>query len=273
MRYLRGIIYFYLNSSLINIFIGVSYLKFWKNSWANQINGTDGSWFPPLYKKDLQSERLYLFSTDVCRSLYAKFEDHSSVLDIPTEIFSIPAELFVNSSINPDNAAFGLNVSGIFDVSICRQGAPVFISFPHLLYADDEYKSRVDGIAPDANVHRTLFEIEQHTGLVLNAQKRLQINVLIKPDRLIDDFRLVKEVILPAIWINESTTINQKSADDLNNQVLRLFVIVRWISILLIPLGIILFIMMIVIFTKRRSQYNSARLLFAESHNTIASHN
>jgi len=272
MRYLRGIIYFYLNSSLINIFIGVSYLKFWKNSWANQINGTDGSWFPPLYNKDLSSTRLYLFSTDVCRSLYAKFENHSSVLDIPTEIFSIPAELFVNSSVNPDNAAFDLNISGILNVSRCRQGAPVFISFPHLLYANDDYKSRVDGLTPDANIHRTVFEVEQHTGLVLNAQKRLQINVLIQPDRLIDQFRLVKEVILPAIWINESTTIDQKTADELNNQIFRLFVIVRWVSILLIPFGVILFIIMIIIFTKRRSQSNAARLIVTESHNSIAYH-
>lgn len=217
---------------------------------------------------------MYLYSTDVCRSLYAKFDTHSSVLNIPTEIFAIPSELFVNSSVNPDNAAFGLNVSGVFDVSICRDGAPVFISFPHLLYADESVRGRVDGISPNEAEHRTLFEVEQHTGLVLNAQKRLQINVQIKPDIFIKDFKYVSPVILPAIWINESTIIDQSSADDLNNQVLRLFVIVRWVSIALIPTGVIIFILITVIIARRRSRYGiSTPLLFVESNNSLANPN
>jgi len=255
----------------MNIFLGLSYLPYWKTSWGNQINGTDGSWFPPLFNKDLTSERLYLYSTDICRSIYAKFERHSSVLNIPTEIFSVPSEVFLNYTLNPDNAAFGTKDSGVLDVSGCRQGAPVYISLPHLLYAADQYKNRLDGISPDSNIHRTVFEVEPHTGLVLNAQKRLQINVFVQPEQFIDDFKHVSEVILPAIWINESTTIDQKSADDLNNQILRYFTIIRWVSIVLIPMGVIIFIITIILFTKRRSEDESTPLLSAGVNNTIAS--
>jgi hypothetical protein len=257
--------------------IGVSSLPYWKTPYANQINGTDGSWFPPLYNKDVSSQRLYLFSTDVCRSLYAKFAGHSSVLSIPTESFSIPSEVFLNSTLNPDNAGFGSFDSGVLDVSSCRQGAPIFISLPHLLYASDRYKEKIDGIAPDSELHQTILEVEPHTGLVLNAQKRLQINVFIAPEQYIDDLKLVKEVILPAIWINESTTIDQKSADDLTNQVLRYFTIVRWVSIVLIPVGGIIIIITIVLLAKRRSRHTSISastpLLYADSHNSISSHN
>jgi hypothetical protein len=271
MSNLREIIYFHLNSSLINIFIGVSHVPYWKTIWANQINGTDGSWFPPLYKKDLQSERLYLYSTDICRSLYAKFEGHSSILNIPTERFSIPSEVFENATLNPDNADFGSNDSGVLDVSGCRDGAPIFISLPHLLYAADQYKKRIDGIVPDPDFHRTVLDVEPHTGLVLNAQKRLQINIHVQPEQYIPYLKEVKDVILPAIWINESTTIDQKSADDLNNQVLHYFVIVRWVSIALIPFGAIIFIITIILFQKHRSRSGaSIPLLHEESHNTIA---
>ncbi|CAF0969948.1 unnamed protein product [Adineta steineri] len=255
----------------INKWNGVSSLPYWRTPWGNQINGTDGSWFPPLINKDLQSERLYLYSTDICRSLYAKFERHSSVLNIPTESFSIPAEVFLNSTLNPDNIAFGTTDSGVLDVSVCRQGAPIYISLPHLLYAADQYKDRLEGIAPNADIHRTILEVEPHTGLVLSAQKRLQINVFLQREELIYDFKNIAEVILPAIWINESTTIDQKSADDLNNQVLRYFTIIRWVSTVLIPVGIILFITTLVLLKKRRSKDESTPLLYAGSSNTIAS--
>ena len=240
-------------------------MPYWKTPYGNQINGTDGSWFPPLFNKNFKTERLYLFSTDICRSVYAKYEDHSSVLNIPTEIFSIPAEVFLNSTLNPDNAAFGSYDSGVLNVSVCRQGAPIYISLPHLLYAADQYKNRVDGIAPDPNVHRTVLEVEPHTGLVLNAQKRLQVNVYLQSDRFFLDFRDVSEVILPAVWLNESTTIDQKSADDLNNQVLRYFTIVRWVSIVLIPVGVIILIITIVLFKKKRNvQDETTPLLYPE---------
>ncbi|CAF4728161.1 unnamed protein product [Rotaria sp. Silwood2] len=207
--------------------VGLSYLPYWKTLWGNKINGTNGSWFPPLINKDLQSERLYLYSTDICRSVYAKFEQHSSILKIPTELFSIPSEIFLNSTLNPDNIAFGTYDSGVLDV-----------------------------------------------GLVLSAQKRLQINVFLQPEPLIDDLKRISEVILPAIWINESTTIDQKSANDLNNQVLRYFTIIHWVSIVLISVGIVIFIITIAFFAKRRSQKNTfTPIVNPRSANSVTSDN
>ena len=254
-------------------FLGVSSLPYWKTDPTNQINGTDGSWFPPLYNRDFQSERLYLFSTDICRSVYAKFEAHSSVLDVPTETFSIPAEVFLNGTLNPDNAGFGTADSGVLNVAACKQGAPVFISLPHFLYAADRYANGVDGLGANALVHRTILQVEPHTGLVVSAQKRLQINVLIQPDAFIEQLQHISEVLLPAIWINESTSIDQKSADDLNGQVLRLFSITRWLSIGLICAGLLVLLTSIVFVKQRASQAKSTMLIQREINNSIASHN
>jgi hypothetical protein len=266
--------YAVMNIEHIHMFLllGVSLLPYWRTPWANKINGTDGSWIPPVFNTDFESQRVYLYSTQICRSVYAKFEIHSSVLDIPTERFSIPGEVFANSTINPDNAGFGTADSGVLDVSACNKGAPIFISLPHLLYAADRYKNQVDGINPDPAVHRTVLDIEPHTGLVISAQKRLQINVFLEPDGFIRDLAHISEVILPTIWINESTTIDQKSAHDLNNQVLRFFIIAKWVSVLLIGIGIVAFILTIVLYKRRRASTKPGALLNGSHRDTLASH-
>ena len=227
-------------------------LPYWRTPWANEINGTDGSWVAPMFQKDLNSVKVYLYSTQICRSLYAKFEKHSSVLDIDTEQFSIPSEVFLNATLYPDNIGFGTWDSGVLDVSACNKGAPVFISLPHFLYAAERYQNQIDGIHPDPEVHRTVLQIEPHTGLVVGAQKRLQINTYLRPDPFFEQLQNIPEVIFPSIWINESTTIDQKSADDLDRQVLRLFLIARWVSIAVIIIGAILISVGVVLLRRRR---------------------
>ena len=224
-----------------------------------------------MTNKNLQTLRLYLFSTDICRSVYGTFERHSSVLNIPTELFSIPPEVFLNATLNPDNIGFGTYDSGVLDASSCQEGAPIFISLPHFLYAADQYKDSVDGLTPDANLHRTLFEVEPHTGLVVDAQKRLQINVFVQPQQFIDDLKHVSEVILPAVWINESTTIDEKAKNDLNNQVLRYFTIVRWLSIILIPVGVVILAITTVVMKMCRFQNNLTSITDKISNDLVSS--
>lgn len=218
------------------------------------INGTDGSWVQPLYGKELADLRVYLYSTQICRSVYAKFEEESSVLDISTRQFSIPAEVFDNATLNPDNAAFGTYDSGILDVSVCNQGAPIIISLPHLLYAADTYREGVDGINPNPNYHRTVLQIEPHTGLVISAQKRLQINVNVTRMNNIEQLKNIHSVILPAMWINESTTIDQKSADDLGSQVLNFFSIIKWVSVGIIILGAVCIVISVTMYRRAISK-------------------
>ncbi|CAF4738907.1 unnamed protein product [Rotaria sp. Silwood1] len=250
----------------INKWNGGSYLTYWNSTQSNQINGTDGSWFPPLSTNKLQSERLYVFSTDVCRSIYLTFDGHSSVLNIPTETFSIPAEVFNNATLNPENAGFGNLDSGVLNVSTCQQGAPIILSFPHFLYAAEHYQAHIDGLAPDADAHRTVLQIEPHTGFVFNAQERIQINVYIEHDPLFDGLKNVPTLIMPAVWINESTVIDQKTADDFKSEVLRIFTIIRWLSIGLAIFGTIALFTVLLFLTKRQRQ-QKPRLLYAGLNN------
>lgn len=50
--------------------------------------------------------------------------------------------------------------SGLFNVSSCRFGAPVFMSFPHFYNADPFYSQQVDGMKPDKNKHEFFVALE-----------------------------------------------------------------------------------------------------------------
>ncbi|CAF3865416.1 unnamed protein product [Rotaria sordida] len=256
----------------INKWNGGSYLTYWNSTQSNQINGTDGSWFPPLSTDKLQSERLYVFSTDVCRSIYLTFDSHSSVLNIPTETFSLPAEVFNNATLNPENAGFGNLDSGVLNVSTCQQGAPIILSQPHFLYAAEHYQAHIDGLAPDADAHRTVLQIEPHTGFVLNAQERIQINVYLEHDPLFDGLKNVPTLIMPAVWINESTVIDQKTADDFKSEVLRIFTIIRWSSIGLVIFGTIALFTVLLFLTKRQRQRKPSLLYAGLNNEPVSNH-
>jgi len=62
------------------LFIELNYAKWWNidggykgSNACNQIEGTDGSQFHPDVKKD---EKLWIFSTDLCRSMFLTFQVH-----------------------------------------------------------------------------------------------------------------------------------------------------------------------------------------------------
>ena len=53
--------------------------------------------------------------------------------------------LFANGTIHPENSCFGSDLpTGMFDVSPCNFGAPVFISQPHFYQADSYYQRLLD---------------------------------------------------------------------------------------------------------------------------------
>ena len=67
------------------------------------LNGTDGRQFAPRVKK---SDKIYIFVIQLCRSLYITYDRELKDQDIDVYLFAIPQELFLNGSVNPDNAAF-----------------------------------------------------------------------------------------------------------------------------------------------------------------------
>jgi len=67
----------------------------------------------------------------------------------------------ITKSIDPTNDAYYMySPSGLVNLSMPDQGAPVFISLPHFLHADPWFVDRIDGLNPDVNKHECLINVE-----------------------------------------------------------------------------------------------------------------
>lgn len=218
-----------------------SSLDWWTTDECNMINGTNGASFHPVITKN---ETLYMFASDLCRSLYVVYEEDVTVKGIPGYRFSPPSKVFGNMTVNPDNTGFCVPPgnclgSGVLNVSVCKQGAPIIMSSPHFYQADDKYVEDIFGMKPNKELHQTAIDINPLTGIVLQAAKRLQINVFVEKLNVFSQTGNVSTVIFPVVWLNESALIDDGSAMKLKDVMLKQTVLVN-VPFMLIGLGILL---------------------------------
>ncbi|KAM6437617.1 platelet glycoprotein 4 isoform 3-T20 [Liasis olivaceus] len=240
----RGIILTYNNSRM---------LTYWK-SYCGMVNGTDGSSFPPFVSKD---DKLYLFSSDICRSSYGIFNSEQTVKDILLYRFSIPEALIASPSVNPDNMCFctdkeiseNCTMGGIIDISSCKEGTPVYITLPHFLHGSKQLFKNVEGMKPNVEEHTTFLDVEPITGFVMHFAKRLQLNLLVRPNSKITPLKKVNEsFVFPILWLNETATIGDEEAELFRSKVTSKIELLRLIQILLITIGSVMFLGFLIAF-------------------------
>ncbi|XP_032895706.1 platelet glycoprotein 4 isoform X1 [Amblyraja radiata] len=193
-------------------------LPFWNDSYCDMINGTDGSSFPPFLHNE---NKVFFFSSDICRSIYAEYEQKISVNGIPVHRFVIPPEALASYVENPDNHCYckdpaiseNCTFGGILGISACKEGKPIYISLPHFLYASDEIVNSINGMRPNKEEHETFLDVEPVTGFTLRIAKRIQINLMFKPSKKIEILRNIKEATyFPLLWLNETATVDDETA-------------------------------------------------------------
>uniref|UniRef100_A0A4W5RJX8 Scavenger receptor class B, member 1 n=1 Tax=Hucho hucho TaxID=62062 RepID=A0A4W5RJX8_9TELE len=148
----------YMDFAVIDQWKGKSSLGWWTTDECNMINGTNGASFHPVITKN---ETLYMFSSELCRSIYAIYEEESSVMGIPGYRFSPPSKVFANTTENagfcsPPGNCLG---SGVLQVSACKQDAPIVMSSPHFYQADEKFVKDIFGMKPDKKQHETIIDI------------------------------------------------------------------------------------------------------------------
>ncbi|XP_026195987.1 lysosome membrane protein 2c [Anabas testudineus] len=231
----------YQNFARVDTWNGKSSLNWWTSKECNMINGTNGASFHPVILKD---ETLYMFSSDLCRSLYALYEEDVTVKGIPGYRFVPPSMVFANLTVNPANEGFCVPAgkcmgSGLLNVSVCKNGAPIIMSSPHFYQADEKFVRDVLGMKPNKKQHETTIDINPLTGNILQAAKRLQINVYLEKIPTFSQTGDVRTVVLPVVYLNESVVIDDTSATKLKVVVVKEEVVVN-IPFMLIGLAIIL---------------------------------
>ncbi|KAL9852873.1 lysosome membrane protein 2 isoform 3-T3 [Geothlypis trichas] len=238
----------YLNFSRIVEWKGKESLSWWTTEACNMINGTDGTSFHPLISKD---ENIYIFSSDFCRSLFLVYDSSGAVAGVPTFRFVPSSMVFANTSVNPANAGFCVPAgncpgTGVLNVSVCKQGAPIFLSAPHFYQADPKFVEDIEGMHPRKEYHETFLDINPLTGLVLQAAKRMQVNVHVRKLPEFFETGNIRTLIFPGMYINESVLIDEASASKLRHVLLEASV-VTGIPFVIMALGIVFGIVFIVL--------------------------
>ncbi|XP_064607931.1 lysosome membrane protein 2-like [Liolophura sinensis] len=248
------------NFAYIESWNGKSTLDFWTTDQANQINGTAGTMYPPFVKKE---DILYLFSSDIGRSVYGTYTQDQNLYDIELLRFVPPKAVFENHTLNPANTGFCVPVgtcldSGVLNISVFKQGAPVVMSQPHFLAGAQKYISGVEGMHPNQEEHQTFFDVEPTTGVVMNVAKRLQVNVYLQHIPFITDLeKITKPILFPVVWVNESATITQKTASAFKKQVQDPMKLTKALEYTLIIVGVAMIIFVLAYFIRKAiSKFN-----------------
>ncbi|CAF0927586.1 unnamed protein product [Brachionus calyciflorus] len=220
-------------------------LNSWTTKYANMINGTDGTILPPFVN---ESSIIYIFNSDLCRSLYTVYNKTITLIDGIKVLGFAPNEYFYeNYTINPDNAGFctpsdNCLPKGLLNLTDCVGGVPIIMSCPHFLYSEEKFIKEVYGLSPVYKDHATELFIEPTTGLLMKANKRIQFNTQLYHDQRISMTKKIPEVMYPLFWVDEHFEIDKKNADTFYYQVKLPLMLISIGKYVLSVLGFILFV-------------------------------
>ncbi|XP_005798696.1 lysosome membrane protein 2 isoform X1 [Xiphophorus maculatus] len=257
----------YLDYARIETYKGERMLKYWSTNESNSILGSDGSAFHPLLNK---SERLYVFSPDLCRTIYMEFEKDVEVKGIPAYRFTPPRSVLASKEENPANKGFCVTPkeclgTGVLKVSPCRKGAPVVASFPHFYLGEDKYIEAIGGMAPQSHHHQTFLDLNPTTGVIVRASKRAQVNILINRMSGYPDTKLLKETVFPVMFLNESVVIDDASAAKVNKLLMIVKVGSNFPLIIVGLSGIMLIVFIILLIRAHQQKKRVKRIVFTKA--------
>uniref|UniRef100_A0A1B0BTQ7 Scavenger receptor class B n=1 Tax=Glossina palpalis gambiensis TaxID=67801 RepID=A0A1B0BTQ7_9MUSC len=184
-------------------------------SYCGFANGSAGEFQPPnLTPKSI----VKLFTPDMCRTIPLDYKETQIVEGIKGYKYAGGQRSVDNGSLYPENKCFcGGNcvLSGVMNISSCRFGSPVFMSYPHFYQADDFYLNQVEGLQPQADKHEFYMVLEPKTGISLEVAARFQVNMLVEPIRGISLYENIPRIFFPMIWFEQKVRITPDLAKNL----------------------------------------------------------
>jgi scavenger receptor class B, member 1 len=154
----------------------------WKDDMCNQINGTDGSQFPP-HTIDKVSI-LHVYIKNFCRKFPLQYSHDVTLFDnITAWRYKASPDLFTYTN-NSANQCYCLDdecpMDGLFDASLCMD-APIYTSLPHFLHGDKQLLNRtVTGLEPNGKLHTTFVDLHPRLAFPIDSASRFQLNLKIR---------------------------------------------------------------------------------------------
>lgn len=93
--------------------------------------------------------------------------------------------------------------NGLYHVGVCAKGSPIYISFPHFLYADSSVQKSVIGMNPSVDKHEYFMDFDKNLAAPLKVDIRLQVNLLfkkVKEIEIMESWPDNLEIYLPQFW-------------------------------------------------------------------------
>ncbi|XP_037042329.1 protein peste-like isoform X2 [Bradysia coprophila] len=183
------------------------------------LKGSAGEFYPPIKEK---SAPVSLFVPDVCRGINLDFDEEKTVHGITGYKYRGDKKTVDNGTLYPENQCYSAGESvpsGVMNVSACRYGAPVFMSFPHFYAADPYYLDQVEGMNPSKAKHEFYMTLEPMTGIPLDVAARMQINMLIRPVPNVSLYQHAPYMFFPVLWFEQKVTIPGDMASEIKTVV------------------------------------------------------
>nr|XP_033470488.1 platelet glycoprotein 4 [Epinephelus lanceolatus] len=252
---------------IIDRWRGERSLRFWDDKYCNMINGTDASSFPPFVDK---TKPLYFFSSDICRSVSAGFEARLDLKGIEVYRYTLQPNTLASPTVNPDNRCFcrdpkttkDCTLAGVLDISSCQDGKPIYISLPHFLHGSQSLREAVLGLNPSEEHHATYLDVEPTTGFTLRFAKRIQVNMMYGPSKVITVLKKVKDyTIFPVVWLNETAVVDDPTAERFKTELVSRIQMLEIIQNTLMGTGMGIFVVCLISYCVVRRNDNQSKLV------------
>uniref|UniRef100_A0A224XEZ7 Putative plasma membrane glycoprotein cd36 n=1 Tax=Panstrongylus lignarius TaxID=156445 RepID=A0A224XEZ7_9HEMI len=206
---------------------------------CGDVAGTSGEVFPPwLTPKD----RIGLFSGDLCRTINLDYEKDTSVNGIHGLKFTGGTDLVDSGLKDPGTACYRNGEQtplGLLNITECRHGAPIFVSYPHFYLADKEVQTQVGGMNPNKDKHSFDLSVEPTFGVPLDVKGRFQINIMVQPEKNILLLRnLPRRYYIPILWFDQRASLTEPLANEVGFMV-TLYHVCNTIAMVLLVVGVL----------------------------------
>ncbi|XP_034472465.1 protein croquemort [Drosophila innubila] len=229
----------------------------WYEGECGRLNGSTTDLFVPDEPKE---KALTIFITDTCRIINLEFSGQSQEIEgIKGWKYEITPNTFDNGQRNGDMKCYcpasrqpdDCPASGATDLGPCGDGAPMYLSADHFMYADDSYANTITGVEPNYERDNFFIIMERKLGVPLQVNAAVMVSLFIQEDEDIDILKGLPSFYAPLFTSASQAVINKELASELK-LALNLPVIGFYTGVGFLCLGCILIIVGIVLTVKRK---------------------
>ncbi|XP_058453431.1 protein croquemort-like [Malaya genurostris] len=210
------------NSGLLRTWNNESTVPYFRDD-CGKVHGSTGQVNPPMSSDQIRNpEDYHLFITDVCSAFSLKYDKEVKFEGLDGMAWIGDSRVFDNGHhYSETDCQCTAPVDecpavkpGILDISGCKYGAPLFVSFPHFYLADQTYLVHLDGLNPAHELHEFQYIMHPFSGIPLQVNGRLQYNLQVK-DYGLECTEGLRDLVLPLFWVNQRVALTSEKIDDL----------------------------------------------------------